>query len=74
MNDRGIGVCLVGNFSNEKVSAKQMNSLVFLVNKLRKYYKIPKNGILGHGQVVGANTECPGKKFPWRTFKRKLGR
>ena len=74
MNERGIGVCLVGNFSDGQISRKQMNSLVFLTNKLRKYYKIPKSRILGHGQVAGANTECPGTNFPWRSFKRKLGR
>lgn len=72
MNSRGIGICLVGNFSKEKVSKKQMDSLVYLVNRLRKYYKIPKSKILGHGQVKGAKTECPGKKFPWKTFRRRI--
>ena len=74
MNEQGIGICLVGNFSAGDVSAKQMNSLVLLVNKLRSYYRIPKSHIMGHGQVVGANTECPGKNFPWATFWAKLGR
>jgi len=74
MNDRGIGICLVGNFSEGDISHKQMRSLVLLVNKLRKYYRIPKSHIMGHGQVVGANTECPGKHFPWATFWSKLGR
>ncbi|MFC1548644.1 N-acetylmuramoyl-L-alanine amidase [Candidatus Omnitrophota bacterium] len=72
MNEKGIGVCLVGDFSRERVSRKQMNSLAFLVNKLRKYYNIPKSRIVGHGQVSGAKTECPGKRFPWRKFKSKL--
>ncbi|MBU1087687.1 MAG: N-acetylmuramoyl-L-alanine amidase [Candidatus Omnitrophica bacterium] len=72
MNCRAIGICLVGNFSQERVSLKQIDSLIYLVNRLRKYYKIPKKNILGHGQVKGANTECPGSKFPWADFKSKL--
>ncbi|MCK4993771.1 MAG: N-acetylmuramoyl-L-alanine amidase [Candidatus Omnitrophica bacterium] len=72
MNYRAIGVCLVGNFSKGRVSKEQMNSLIYLLNRLRKYYKIPKKNILGHGQVQGARTECPGKNFPWNDLWRKL--
>ena len=74
MNEKGIGVCLVGNFSREKVSARQMDSLVYLVNKLRKFYRIPRRNIMGHGQVPGARTECPGTRFPWKRFWARLGR
>jgi len=72
MNSKGIGICLVGNFSKERVPEKQMAALVYLVNILRKYYKIPKDHIIGHGQVPGAKTECPGKYFPWQEFYNKL--
>lgn len=72
MNERGIGVCLVGNFSVDKVTPRQMESLVFLVNKLKDYYDIPNSRILGHGQVRGASTECPGTRFPWSEFRRRL--
>lgn len=72
MNSKAIGICLVGNFSQERVSVRQMDSLIYLVNRLRKYYNIPKNNILGHGQVKGANTECPGNKFPWADLWKKL--
>lgn len=74
MNERGIGICLVGNFSQEKVSSHQMNSLILLVNELRSFYKIPKSNIIGHGQVSGAQTECPGLKFPWQEFWARLDR
>ncbi len=74
MNFKGIGICLVGNFSKENVSEKQMETLVYLVNVLKKYYKIPENHIMGHGQVPGARTECPGKYFPWGNFRQKLSR
>ena len=72
MNSKGIGICLVGNFSKEQVSNKQMTSLVYLVNVLRQYYNIPMSRIMGHGQVPGAKTECPGKYFPWQEFRREL--
>lgn len=72
MNTQGIGICLVGDFNDERVTDAQMTSLVFLVNKLRKYYKIPARNILGHRDVHGANTDCPGRHFPWSSFKQKL--
>jgi LysM repeat protein len=72
MNQKGIGICLVGNFSKETVSQKQMDSLVYLVGILAKYYKIPPKNIMGHGQVPDASTECPGKNFPWKEFYNKL--
>ncbi len=72
MNEKGIGICLVGNFSNGRPSRAQMDSLVYLVNTLREYYGIPKSRILGHGDVPGANTECPGTRFPWHKFMARL--
>ena len=72
MNFQSIGICLVGNFNKGRVSKKQMESLVYLVDRLRKYYRIPVKNILGHGQVKGASTECPGKNFPWNEFWSKL--
>jgi len=74
MNKRGIGVCLVGDFTNDIPTEKQMDSLVKLVNILRKYYDIPLGNILGHGQVKGAATQCPGNVFPWTAFKQRLKR
>ncbi len=75
MNEKGIGVCLVGNFSKRgvSVSQKQMNSLVYLVRTMRDYYDIPNRNIMGHGQVPGAKTECPGTRFPWKSFRARLG-
>lgn len=72
MNHKGIGICLVGNFSKEKVSGAQMDSLVYLVNILMKYYEVPMDHVVGHGQVSGAKTECPGKYFPWEEFRKRL--
>lgn len=73
MNERAIGICLVGNFSgNDKVSERQMESLVFLVSELKRFYKIPSDHIKGHRHVDGASTECPGNLFPWDKFHAQL--
>lgn len=68
MNIKGIGICMVGNYSEGDISPEQLSSLVHLVKILRNFYRIPLKNIIGHGQVPGANTECPGKKFPWQRF------
>jgi len=72
MNERAIGICLVGNFNHGRPSAAQMNALIELVKKLKDYYKISRGHITGHGKVDGAQTDCPGKKFPWDSFTRRL--
>jgi LysM repeat protein len=72
MNERAIGICLVGNFNNDQPTARQMEALVDLVRKLKDYYKIPRSHIIGHGKVHGAKTDCPGKTFPWSQLMEKL--
>ena len=73
MNEKGIGIALIGNFSEtHHVPEQQLNSLVFLVNALRKHYGIPLEHVIRHGEVPGKNTECPGIYFPWAEFKRRL--
>ncbi len=72
MNERAIGICLVGNFSKGKPTKKQMDSLIYLTDKLKKYYKISKKRVLGHGEVLGAKTECPGTRFSMRALRSRL--
>ncbi len=72
MNECGIGICLVGDFTSEPPSRRQMDSLVLLVNTLRKYYRIPLSRAIRHKDVLGKKTACPGNSFPWDEFKRRL--
>lgn len=72
MNQKAIGICLVGNFNQGKVSERQMEALVYLTEVLCRYYKIPENHIIGHGKVRDADTDCPGKTFPWQQFNSRL--
>ncbi len=71
-NQTGIGVCLVGDFNKTKPTQKQFDSLVRLVTHLCYHYEIPLKNVKGHGQMAGANTECPGKNFPWDKFRKAL--
>ncbi len=72
MNETGIGMSLVGNFSQRRPTEAEMQALVFLVKTLKDYYRIPSRNILRHGDVPGKNTECPGIYFPWAEFKRRI--
>lgn len=72
MNYRGIGVCIVGNFSKGSVSEKQMDTLVCLIRMLCEKYRIPHSRVIGHRHARGARTECPGKRFPWKELRSRL--
>lgn len=64
-NEHGIGVCLVGDFTRSRPSEAQMNAAARLVAFLMKQSGIPRANILGHNQVPGAKTRCPGERFPY---------
>lgn len=68
-NDNGIGVCLIGNFENQKPTTKQMDSVVTLVRQLARQYQIPARLVIGHNTVKP--TACPGKMFPLQDVRRK---
>ncbi len=74
MNDRGIGVALVGNFNQEPPTPNQLQSLDYLLKTLMRYYHIPAGNIMGHRDVEGAATDCPGKRFPWSSVRQSLAR
>jgi hypothetical protein len=63
-NERGIGICLVGNFEKSPPTAAQRKSVKLLVQTLRAEYKIPSSSIVGHKDIRASATECPGKLFP----------
>ena len=73
-NEKGIGICLVGNFDYTSPTAGQMWSLAKLVRFLQNRYQIPRSHIYGHGDTPGARvTDCPGRLFPMAGFKARLG-
>lgn len=74
MNERSIGIALVGNFNNETPTQNQMQALNYLLATLRDYYRIPVGNVLGHREVDGAKTECPGRLFPLSAIRQTYGK
>ena len=72
INESGIGICLVGNFSVDQPTSKQLDSLVLLIHGLQDQFHIPDDHVLGHGEVIGEFSECPGSQFPWDEFHKRL--
>ena len=58
-NEYGIGICLVGNFDEERPTPEQVKSLDKLIAYLMVTYHISPDNILRHGQTKP--TDCPGK-------------
>ena len=60
-NKNSVGICLIGNFDEEKPTKAQIRTLIkFLKNKIKKF-KIPIKNILGHREFSGVTKTCPGK-------------
>ncbi|MCL5029541.1 MAG: peptidoglycan recognition protein family protein [Bacteroidetes bacterium] len=78
-----IGICLEGNFEEEKLTNCQIQSLKKLVQSLMQKYKIEKRNIILHNEVnqrlilqrgsssVKTETVCPGK-FGIKAVKEML--
>lgn len=58
-NDFGIGICLVGNFDEDRPTAAQLKSVATLVAHLMKTYHISADHVIGHGEAKP--TDCPGR-------------
>ena len=69
MNKVGIGIALVGNFNVDHPTQNQLQSLTYLLRTLMRYYHIPPGNVMGHRDVPGAATDCPGKQFPWQSIR-----
>ncbi|MBK1879223.1 LysM peptidoglycan-binding domain-containing protein [Pelagicoccus mobilis] len=72
LNQISIGICLVGDFSKYKPTAKQLSSLEALVRDLMKTTTVPVDRVTTHTLIHPKHTLCPGKYFPTESFKAKL--
>lgn len=71
-NERGIGICLVGDFTKRPPTQRQMDSLARLVRYLSHTAKIPPGRIVTHG-MVNPKTQCPGHHFSLAGLNQRLG-
>lgn len=61
MNRAGIGIALIGNLHKHPPVTDQYRSLLKLLRELMQAYGIPAQRVLGHREVPGAATICPGQ-------------
>ena len=69
-NEKGIGICLIGNFDQAPPTERQMVALRGLVKALAERYSISRDGLVRHSDVQA--TLCPGKMFPWAPLRSEL--
>jgi len=69
LNDKSIGIELDNN-GFEDYPNKQIKSLIKLIKKIKKKYKIRKNRVLGHSHIAPGRKIDPGPKFPWKMLYR----
>ncbi len=62
-NNDTIGVCAEGNFEVEKMQPLQYNKLVDVLVFLCKKHKLTYKDVVGHKELPGQSTACPGKNL-----------
>lgn len=72
LNQISIGICLVGDFSKNPPTAKQMATLEAIVEYLMAKTNVPVSRVTTHTLIHPNHTICPGKHFPTASFKAKL--
>lgn len=73
MNHRGIGVALIGNLDLHPPTRQQVESLPALLRMLMGAHGIPPHRVLGHREVWGAATVCPGRFVDMAALRLRLG-
>lgn len=69
----GIGICLVGNFSQtEGVPEAQLSGLLDKIESLLAAFHLNLADVELHRGVPGAATECPGRYFPEDLLRKEL--
>lgn len=70
LNSSSIGIELDNN-GFESFSEAQMNSLLQLLDRLKKAYSIPASNFIGHGDIAPTRKNDPNWRFPWKLLSEK---
>lgn len=70
LNSSSIGIELDNN-GFESFSEAQMNSLLILLDRLKKAYSIPSSNFIGHGDIAPTRKNDPNWRFPWKKLAEK---
>ena len=68
-NEHGIGICLVGDFTKQSPSHRQMESLYKLTGFRSRACNIPAGRVVTH-KLINKNTKCQGHRFPMAAVRR----
>jgi len=71
VNDRGIGICLVGNLENHAPTYLQVQALTQLVDFLKRGVFKTKFALTEHRKVHPGHTVCPGRHFPSKSLQSR---
>ena len=71
VNQRSLGIVLVGDFSKERPPMAQLQGAAALTRELMKKYHISLENVKPH-RAVTAGTDCPGAAFPWQEFMAEI--
>jgi len=63
VNYSSLGICLVGNFDEEKVPKRMYETLVQLLTSFLIAYELDETAVVGHREVPDQSTACPGGQF-----------
>lgn len=74
LNQKSIGICLVGNFDEERPTPKQLESLRALTSYLMARCHLGVKAVRTHQEINTVYTRCPGRNFPAKTFLKDLKR
>ncbi len=67
-NQRGIGICLIGNFEHSLPTPRQIEASGALIATLTREFELTANAVLPHRSV--RSTACPGGQFPLEALKK----
>jgi N-acetylmuramoyl-L-alanine amidase len=70
LNSSSIGIELDNN-GFEYFSQDQINSLLILLDRLKKAYNIPTANFIGHGDIAPTRKNDPNWRFPWMNLAYK---
>jgi len=70
LNSSSIGIELDNN-GFETFSEAQVNSLLILLDRLKKAYSIPSSNFIGHGDIAPTRKNDPNWRFPWKLLAEK---
>lgn len=70
LNSSSIGIELDNN-GFEPFAEAQMNSLLLLLDRLKKAYSIPSSNFIGHGDIAPTRKNDPNWRFPWKLLSEK---